>query len=127
VLHQYTLTCAPLDARRTSSLYSISLHVFSNVSVPAAKASFILAFKLSMSGTGVEYPHKNSRGVTSGERGGHGVGPSFPIHRFGKVHPRIDENVTPSVAMHHPVGDLPMTATILRCSIKLYHVQVNDC
>jgi len=61
-------------------------------SVIVSKASAIFAFKFVMSGTGVEntlsltYPHKNkSRGVISGDRGGHGVGPSLPIHLFGNV------------------------------------------
>jgi len=49
-------------------------------SVIAAKASFILALKFVIAGTGVEntlsltYPHKKkSRGVISGDRGDQGV------------------------------------------------------
>ena len=63
--HQYTSTCAPFVARRTSNGQSISLHVFSNMSsVIVAKASVILAFRFIIAGTGVEntlsltYPHK---------------------------------------------------------------------
>ena len=63
--HQYTSTCAPFVARRTSNRQSISLHVFSNMSsVTVAKASVILAFKFVISGTGVKntlsltYRHK---------------------------------------------------------------------
>ena len=53
--HQYTSTCAPYVARRTSNRKSISLHVFSNISsVIVAKASVILAFRFVISGTGVE-------------------------------------------------------------------------
>jgi hypothetical protein len=55
-------------------------------------ASVILAFKFVISGTGIENtltltcPHKKkSRWVISGDRGGQGVGPSFPIHLFGNV------------------------------------------
>jgi hypothetical protein len=44
----------------------------------------------------------------SGERGGHGVGPSLPLNRFGTLYPRTDEQVTPTVAVHRPVGELPM-------------------
>jgi len=45
--HQYTSTCAPFVARRTSNSQSISLHVFSNMSsVIVAKASVILASNL---------------------------------------------------------------------------------
>jgi len=61
-------------------------------SVIVAKASVILAFKFVISGTGVEnnlsltYPHnKKSRGRISGDHGGHGVGPSLPIHLSGNV------------------------------------------
>ena len=63
-------------------------------SVIVAKASVILAFKIVISGTGVEntlsltYPHKNKSiggGVISGYRGDRGVGPSLPIHLFGNV------------------------------------------
>jgi hypothetical protein len=43
------------------------------------------------------------------------------------LHPRTDKQVTPSVAVHHPVGELPRAEVLMRCSIKLYHVQVNDC
>ena len=93
--HQYTSTCAPFVARRTSNRQSISLHVFSNTSsVIVAKASVILAFKFVISGTGVEntlsltYPHKKKpRGVISGDRGGQGVGPSLPVHLFEMLHP----------------------------------------
>ena len=53
--------------------------------------SDILAFKFAISATGVEnnlsltYRHKKkSRGMISGDRGGQGVGPSLPIHLFGK-------------------------------------------
>ena len=67
--HQYTSTCAPFVARRTSNRQSISLHVFSNMSsVIVAKASVILAFKFVISGTGVEntlsltYRHKKNQG-----------------------------------------------------------------
>ena len=52
----------------------------------------LLPFKFVISGTGVEntlsltYRHKrNWRGVISGDRGGQGVGPSFPVHLFGNV------------------------------------------
>ena len=57
-------------------------------SVVVAKASVILAFKSVISATGVEntlsltYPHKKSRGVISGDRGGQGVRPSLPIHLY---------------------------------------------
>ena len=69
--HQYTSTCAPFVARRTSNGQSISLHVFSNMSsVIVTKPSVILAYKFVISGTGVQntlsltYPHKkrSSRG-----------------------------------------------------------------
>ena len=41
--HQYTSTCAPFVARRTSNRQSVSLHVFSNMSsLIVAKASVIL-------------------------------------------------------------------------------------
>ena len=53
--HQYTSTCAPFVARRTSNRQPVSLHVFSNTSsVIVAKASVILVFKFAISGTGVE-------------------------------------------------------------------------
>jgi hypothetical protein len=42
-------------------------------------------------------------------------------------HPRTDRKVTTSVAVHHPVRELPMAETLLRCSIKLHHVQVKYC
>ena len=69
--NQYTSTCAPFVARRTSNRQSVSLHVFSNMSsVIVGKASVILAFKFVISGTGVEntlsltYRHiKKSRGL----------------------------------------------------------------
>ena len=61
-------------------------------SVIVAKASVILAFKFVIAGTGVEntlsltYPNKKkSRGVISGDRGGHGVGQSLPVHLFGNA------------------------------------------
>ena len=61
-------------------------------SVIVAEASVILAFRFVISGTGVEntlsltYPHKKkSRGVISGDHGGHGVGLSLPTHLFGNV------------------------------------------
>ena len=53
--HQYTSTCAPFVARRTSNRQSVSLHVFSSMSsVIVAKASVILVFRFVMSGTGVK-------------------------------------------------------------------------
>jgi len=61
-------------------------------SVIVAKASVILALKFVISRTGVEntssltHPHKKkSMAAISGDRGGQGVGPSFPIHLFGNV------------------------------------------
>ena len=61
-------------------------------SVIVAEVSVILAFKFVIFGTGVKntlsltYPHKKkSNGVISGDRGGQGVGPSFPIHLIGNV------------------------------------------
>jgi hypothetical protein len=50
----------------------------------------------------------------SGERGGHGVGPPSQSIGLETLLPRTDEQVTPSVAVHHPVGEL-------RILIELQH------
>jgi hypothetical protein len=42
------------------------------------------------------------------------------------LHPRTDDKVTPRVVVHHPVVEISMAKTLLRCSIKLHHVQVID-
>jgi hypothetical protein len=49
----------------------------------------------------------------SGERGGHGVGPSIPLRRFGNIASKNWRASNPSVAVHHPVGELPMAETLL--------------
>jgi len=89
-------------------------------SVIVTKASVILVFRFVISGTGVQntltltYRHnKKSRGVISGDRGGQGVGPSLPIHLFGNVASKTDENLNPSVEVHHLVGKLSTAKTLL--------------
>ena len=67
--------------------------MFSNISsVIVTKASVILAFNFTISGTGVENTlsltyrnRKKSRLVISGDRGGQGFGPTLPIHQYGNV------------------------------------------
>ena len=106
--------------------------MFSKVSsVIVAKASVILAFKIVISGTGVEntlsstYPHKKkSRGVISGDRGGLGVGHSLPIHLFGNVaSKKTDEHLNHSVEVQNLVGKLSTAETLLRCNVQFQHVQ----
>jgi hypothetical protein len=58
-------------------------------------------------------PIKRSRWVISSERGGHGVRPSLPIHRYGKVEPKNWRTSNPSVAVHHPNEEPPMAETLL--------------
>ena len=82
------LTCAPFVSRSTSKQNWVSRQVFSNISVAnVARAAVILVFKVPTLGTGVLYTLslQKSRVVMSGARGGHFVGPSLPIQRFGKV------------------------------------------
>ena len=92
--HQYTSTCAPFVARRTSNRQSISLHVFSSMSsVIVAKSSVILAFQICNIWNwcpkhfvfNVPPITRSQGGVISGDRGGQGVGPSLPIYLFGNV------------------------------------------
>jgi hypothetical protein len=48
--------------------------------------------------------------VLSGDRGGQGVGPCFPIHL---LHPKTDEHVNPSVEVRHFVGNLSTAENLL--------------
>jgi hypothetical protein len=44
----------------------------------------------------------------SGERGGHAVGTSLSSIILETLHRRIAEQATPSVGVHHPVGEPPI-------------------
>jgi len=38
--------------------------------------------------------------------------------------PKTEENLNPSVEVHHLVGKLSTAETLLRCNVKFQHVQV---
>jgi len=40
------------------------------------------------------------------------------------LRPKTDEHANPSVEVHHLVGKLSKTETLLRCNIQFQHVQV---
>jgi len=40
------------------------------------------------------------------------------------LHPKTEEHLNPSVEVHHLVGKLSTTETLLRCNVQLQHAQV---
>ena len=100
--YSWTLTYVPFVALNMSRQYSISRKVFSSISsFTVAKTLMIRVCNVLVSRTGVLYtllftkPHKKSKGVMSGDLGGHGVSPLLPIHRFGKVSFKKSRTIKP--------------------------------
>jgi len=91
--HQYTSTCAPFVARRTSNRQSISLHVFSNMSsVIVANVSVISCLQICNIWNWCRKhivlnipPIKEVKEGDIRRSWWPGVGPSLPIHLFGNV------------------------------------------
>ena len=103
-------------------------------SVIVAKAYVILAFKIVISGTGVEntlsltYPHK--------KKSGGGWYQAIVVARVSDhlsqstclemLHPKTDEHVNPSVEVHHIVGKLS-TAENLLTEVQQNFLVINIC
>ena len=115
-----------------SRQYSISRRVFSSIS------SFTFARTLRIRDCDVlmslvfctlcllHTPQKKSKEMISGDLGGHGVGPLFPIHRFGKLSFKKSRTIKPQCA-GAPSCETQPTAGILWNNAMFRCIQIDIC